>query len=84
VNVLFVHFGDEWIAGSEVALLELLRNLPDQGVRPTLWCNATVMQEAARAIGVPTHRDDFAFYFDYASPPFSPRGYLGLVGRARP
>jgi L-malate glycosyltransferase len=83
VNVLFVHFGDEWIAGSEVALLELLRNLPDQGVRPTLWCNATAMQEAARAVGVPTHRDDFAFYFDYASPPFSPRGYLGLVGRAR-
>ena len=83
MNVLFVHFGDEWIAGSEVALLELLRHLPSQGVRPTLWCNAAAMQEAARAIGVPTQRDDFAFYFDYASPPFSPRAYLGLVGRAR-
>lgn len=83
VNVLFVHFGDDLIAGSEVALLELLRHFPRQDVTPFLWCNGRAMQKAAEAIGIPVFRDDFTYYFDYASPPFSPRDYLRLVRRGR-
>src|SRR5689334_5676483 len=81
MNVLFVHFGEESIAGSEVALLELLRHFPRQDVKPFLWCNGRAMQKAAEAIGVPVFRDDFTYYFDDATPPFSPGNYLSLVRR---
>ena len=82
MNVLFIHFGDDWIAGSEVALLEMLRGFSKSDIKPFLWCNTTTMQNAAQAIGIPTHRDDFSFYFDYSSPSFSPRAYVSLVRKA--
>ena len=82
MNVLFVHFGDDWIAGSEVALLEMLRSLGRKGIRPSLWCNTHAMEKAAQAIGIPVFRDTFAYYFDYASPSFSPRAYVRLIGQA--
>ena len=81
MNVLFVHFGDDWIAGSEVALLEVMRHLPEKDVKPFLWCNSAAMQNAAQDIGIPVWRDEFT-YFDKASPSFSPRIYLGLIRRA--
>lgn len=79
LKVLFVHFGDEWIAGSEIALLEMLANFPEREVIPTLWCNGRAMEEAARDLGIPVVRDDFALYFHYGSPRFSPRHYAHLV-----
>jgi len=82
MNVLFVHYGDDWIAGSEVALLELMRELARKGVAPFLWCNAPSMQRAAEESGIAVRRDDFAYYFDYSSPPFSPGAYLRLVKKA--
>jgi hypothetical protein len=82
MNVLFVHYGEDWIAGSEIALLELLRGLTNKDINPFLWCNAPAMQKAAQASGIPVRRDDFAHYFDYSSPPFSPTRYFGLVRKA--
>ncbi len=82
MNVLFVHYGDDWIAGSEIALLETMRGLIGRGIKPFLWCNGPAMERAARASGIPVRRDDFAHYFDYSSPPFSPAGYLRLVRKA--
>jgi glycosyltransferase involved in cell wall biosynthesis len=83
VKVLFVHFGDDWIAGSEVALLELMRALTGMNVQPHLWCNAPAMQQAAQKIGVPVDRDVFAHAFDYSSPRFSPSAYFRLVRRGK-
>lgn len=81
MKVLFVHFGDDWIAGSEVALLELIQALVGKGVQPYLWCNAPAMERAARKIGIAVDRDVFAHAFDYSSPRFSPRAYARLWRR---
>ena len=83
MNVLFVHFGDDWVAGSEVALLELMRALIEKGVQPHLWCNAPAMEQAARKIGIPVDRDVFVHAFDYSSPRFSPAAYMRLWRRGR-
>ena len=77
--ILFTHFGDQWIRGSEVLLLDLLRHLDPARFRPIVWCNGMEMAEACRAAGFTTQRTDFAFYFDAGSPRFSPRVYAGLV-----
>jgi len=83
VKILFVHYGDDWLAGSEIALLELIRGLRNEGVSPLLWCNAPALEKAAADAGIPVWRDNFAFYFDYSSPPFSLAAYLRLVRRAK-
>ena len=79
MRVLFVHYGGARIAGSEIALLEMLGGLRRHGVNPFLWCNAPAMEQAARELGVPVWRDDFAHYLDYSSPPFSFSGHRRLV-----
>lgn len=77
--VLFAHFGEDWIRGSEQVLLDLLATLDRGRIAPVVWCNADAMAAACRRLGVPTHQSRFAFYLDYNSPRFSPSHYAGLV-----
>ncbi len=83
MNVLFVHFGDDWLSGSEIALLQLMNGIKRNGVAPFLWCNAPAMDEAARKLGMPVFRSAFAFYFDYDSPRFSLGRYARSVREGR-
>ena len=50
--ILYVHYGDDHIRGSERVLLDLFANLDRTQVQPFLWCNAAPMAGAARALGV--------------------------------
>ncbi len=77
--ILFVHFGDQWIRGSETLLLDLLRHLDPAVIFPIVWCNGVELAEACRAAGYATHRSDFSFFFDDGSPRFNPKMYAGLV-----
>lgn len=83
INVLFTHYGDEWIRGSETLLLDLLRGLDKTLVRPVVWCNGAAMADEARAAGYPTIRSDFRHALDYSSPRPSLSHYLGLVRKCR-
>ena len=51
-NILFVHYGDDWIRGSEVVLLDMLKSNLLQGNKPILWCNSKSLAAAASAIDV--------------------------------
>jgi len=77
--VLFVHFGDQWIRGSETLLLDLLGHLDPAVIRPIVWCNGNELAEVCRVAGYATHRTDFSFFFDGGSPRFSPNTYMALV-----
>jgi glycosyltransferase involved in cell wall biosynthesis len=77
--ILFTHFGDRWIRGSEMVLLDLLRHLDPDIVRPVVWCNGTEMAEACRAAGHTVHQTDFAFYLEHSSPRFDPHAYRAVV-----
>ncbi len=80
IPVLFVHYGDQWIRGSEQVLLELIAGLDRTQVRPALWTNGAAMAADARAAGVPTTLSGMAYYLDAGSPPAAPLRYLRLVG----
>ena len=82
-NVLFVHFGDPWIRGSERVLLDTFRQLDRSRFTPVLWCNTDIFAEAARCEGIYTRRSDFQCYLQPWSPPFSWREYRRLVSSAR-
>jgi glycosyltransferase involved in cell wall biosynthesis len=79
ISVLFTHFGDQWIRGSETLLLDLLRDIDQAYVRIVVWCNGVEMAAACEAAGYITQRSDFDYYFDAESPRFSPSAYAGLV-----
>ena len=80
--VLFTHFGDQWIRGSETLLLDLLARLDPARVQPIVWCNGVEMAEACRRAGHITERSDFAFYLDASSPPFDRSAYRTLLREA--
>jgi hypothetical protein len=79
VPVLFTHFGEQWIRGSEMVLLDLLRYLDPAIIRPVVWCNGTDLAEACRAAGHPVHQMDFTVYFEHWSPRFDLRAYRAVV-----
>ncbi len=54
VKVLFLHSGDNWIRGSETALLNVLRNLDRQKVEPFLLCDHAILGDLARREGIET------------------------------
>ena len=51
IAVLFMHFGEDWLRGSEVCLLNLMAHLPKPFV-PVLWCNQASLAQAAQERGI--------------------------------
>jgi L-malate glycosyltransferase len=81
--ILFAHYGEPWIRGSEQLLLDLLSYLDPARVQPVVWCNQRPMADAARALGFPTYRSNFATYFDYHCERFRLGQYRALMHQAR-
>ncbi|MCU0621700.1 MAG: glycosyltransferase, partial [Gemmatimonadales bacterium] len=77
MSTLFVHYGDDWIRGSERVLLDILGGLDRTRFRPLVWCNAAAMEQEVAALGVPVVRADFAHI-----EPEAPLG-AGLAGVRR-
>lgn len=55
-RVLFVHHGENWIRGSERAMLDLAAALPAYGWQVSVVCTADAVLEEARALGIPAER----------------------------
>jgi len=53
-NILFIHYGDNWIRGSEVVLLYILKGIDKNIFSPFLMCNQSAMANEAEKLGVPT------------------------------
>lgn len=79
MKVLFTHYGDQWIRGSEQILIDLMTNLDPDRIEPILWCNGKMMEDAGHQAGIATYRTGFEYYFDYDSPKFNPRRYWSFV-----
>jgi hypothetical protein len=64
VGLLVVHYGEDWLRGSEIVLLDLLDNLDKKLVTPIVWCNGNAMAAAVQARGYQTYRSDFKPLFE--------------------
>lgn len=83
IPILFTHYGDEWIRGSETLLLDLLRGLDKTKMQPVVWCNGAEMAAASVEAGYPTYRTPFEVYFDYEGPKPNPSRYRALIAQCR-
>jgi len=58
-KILYVHYGENWIRGSEVVLLDLLKSAQENNYAPVLWCNSDLLAKKATALGVEVIKDKF-------------------------
>lgn len=58
-RILYVHYGENWIRGSEVVLLDLLKTAIENHYSPMLWCNSDVLAKKAQGLGVEVIKDNF-------------------------
>ncbi|MDD1783945.1 glycosyltransferase family 4 protein [Enterovibrio sp. ZSDZ35] len=78
-NVLFVHYGDNWIRGSERCLIDLLKHINKELFNPVLWCNSDVLAQEVRKLGIDVYVDDFPLLFGERHPRFDFKGYRDLI-----
>ncbi len=82
VPILHVHYGDEWIRGSERCLLDLLRGMDRSRFTPQVWCNAHTMADAVRELDIPVQVHPFPILFGWTPPRFDVSGYARLIRTA--
>jgi L-malate glycosyltransferase len=83
VPILFVHWGDEGIRGSERVLLDLLKNIDRRRFAPVLWCNAETMARSARALDVTTRVSKMPILLGWDAPRFDIASYRRLIAEGK-
>lgn len=81
-NILFVHFGDNWIRGSERCLIDLVSHLDKRKFNPVVWCNQSVLAQEMRKIDVPVFVDEFSVLFGWEDEKLNLKRYFFLKKRA--
>ncbi len=82
-NILFVHYGDNWIRGSEVVLLDMLAAQIAHGRKPILWCNSQILATEAEKIGAQVIVDRFVCLGYWTSPKWDFCQFTRLLSKAR-
>lgn len=77
--ILFTHYGEEWIRGSERCLLDLLTHIDRRHFQPVAWCNAEALAVELRRIEVPVHVSPFSILFHWVPPRYAFGQYLRQV-----
>lgn len=52
INILFIHYGNETIRGSEICLLNLLKNIDRKIFRPYVLCNSEPLKKKVEEIAI--------------------------------
>jgi glycosyltransferase involved in cell wall biosynthesis len=82
-TILFAHYGENWIRGSERVLLDIVAHLDRDRWRPIVWCNTPAMADAACALDVQVTQFTFPLFFQDGSPPYHPLAYFDQVRQAQ-
>jgi glycosyltransferase involved in cell wall biosynthesis len=81
-NILFVHYGDDGIRGSERVLIDLIENLPAT-ITAHLWTNNPSLLRAIEPYCLTTTLDRFSLIFGWTSPRFDLINHFRLKVKAQ-
>ncbi len=79
IRILFVHYGDNWIRGSESCLLQLVENLDKNKYQPLVWCNSDALFQQLRQRHIPVMKSTFSILFGWTKPKFNVSNYFKLI-----
>ena len=82
-QVLYVHYGDNWLRGSEIVLLDLLKSAKDNHYAPVLWCNSEVLAKKATDLGVEVIIDNFVCLAYWTLPRWNFGHFFKLLIKAK-
>jgi glycosyltransferase involved in cell wall biosynthesis len=78
-RILFTHYGENYIRGSERCLLDLIKHLDKGLFSPIVWCNSELMEEEVKKLHIRVIRSDFPVLFGWKSPRYNFGGFLSVV-----
>jgi len=82
-KILYVHYGDNWIRGSEIALVDLIKKVKENNYSPLLWCNSEIFASYARKSGVDVIVDNFVCLGYWTKPRWHVTQFLKLIFKAK-
>ncbi|HET8624957.1 MAG TPA: glycosyltransferase family 4 protein [Gemmatimonadales bacterium] len=77
--ILFTHYGEDWIRGSERCLLDLLKHVDRQRYGPIVWCNGPALAREVRALDIPVYQSRFTMLLNWSPPRLDFANYGRLV-----
>ena len=77
--ILFVHYGDEWIRGSERCLLDLINTIDKKKFLPIVWCNSKTLKNELKKINITCISSKFNILFGWTAPRFHITSWLKLI-----
>ncbi|AUI85988.1 glycosyl transferase [Vibrio azureus] len=77
-RILYVHYGDNWIRGSEIVLLNLLTNLDRERFEPIIWSNCQPLLSRCQSLRIHTHYSPFDLIGGWRSPRWNIGGWNTL------
>lgn len=70
-TLLFVHYGDDWIRGSEVCLINLIKSINHQKYNCILWCNQQRLADQVEKQVSASYVTPFTLLLGWQAPRFS-------------
>ena len=70
-NILYVHYGDNWIRGSEACLINLVASLDQTEYRPFVWSNCEPLIAHFKSQTVPATYTPFHLLLGWKAPRFN-------------
>jgi len=81
-RILFVHYGDNWIRGSEKCLLDLIHYLDNRQYQPYVWTNNPALLNELDKSYVPGEASDFALLLGWKAPKYDVTEWFRLFKKA--
>lgn len=78
-RILFTHYGENHIRGSERCLLDLIKHLDKGLFTPIVWCNSELLEQEVKKLKVRVIRSNFPILFGWLPSRYDFRGFLAIV-----
>ena len=82
-NILFVHYGEDWIRGSEQCLIRLIEHLDPDRFRCFLWTNNPTLAKVLKRHVEQYWVNDFSLLLGWTKPRWSFSGWFEQMKQAR-
>ncbi|MEH0667028.1 glycosyltransferase family 4 protein [Vibrio scophthalmi] len=81
-RILFVHYGSDWIRGSEKCLLDQIKYVARLGYYPMVWTNNPSLAKQVEMMSLRCQLDEFPLLLGWSKPRLDVSAWSGLVKKA--